>query len=57
MPSIPIWEKAWPLFPHRTVDGGWTSGCGQVWRRRRADNKWEYQQDEETYEEWLDRQW
>ena len=30
---------------------------GQTWRRRSKDGKWEYRQDEEAYDAWLDRQW
>jgi hypothetical protein len=35
-----------PFFPRRTIDGRWTSDCGQVWRRK-INGKWEYKQDEE----------
>jgi hypothetical protein len=54
-----IWQKCHlPFFPRRMMDGRWTTSAGgQVWRRKRQDGKWEYQQDEETVEEWLDRQW
>ncbi len=45
-----------PFWPRRTVNGSWTIGNGQVWRRKRPDGKWEYQQDEEKFEDWTDRQ-
>ncbi len=53
-----IWHKCrFTFLPHRTVNGGWTWGAGQTWRRRNTDGKWKYQQDDETAEAWLDRQW
>jgi hypothetical protein len=52
-----IWHKCRnPFLPRRTIDGGWTLGAGQVWKRK-VNGKWEYQQDEETMDEFLDRQW
>lgn len=40
----------------RLTDGTWSSGNGTMWRRRREyDDRWEYQQDEETAEEAMDR--
>lgn len=54
-----IWHKCRsPFFPRRTVDGGWTiEHLGQLWRRKRPDGKWEYRQDDETYEDQILRQW
>ena len=52
-----LWHKCRsPFFMRRTVDGGWTSGHGQTWRRWNG-KRWEYRQDEETKEEWEARQW
>ncbi|PDS97511.1 hypothetical protein CO659_12665 [Rhizobium sp. S9] len=51
------WSKYDPLFQPkvRLVDGTW-SGSGTLWRRRRReDNRWEYQQDPETLQESMDR--
>jgi hypothetical protein len=46
-----LWHKCpSPVFPRRTVDGGWTEGWAQTWRRK-IDGKWQYRQDEETFEE------
>ncbi|MBB5664732.1 hypothetical protein GGE68_002929 [Rhizobium leguminosarum] len=40
----------------RLTNGEWSSGNGTLWRRRRSsDDRWEYQQDEETLEEQMDR--
>ncbi len=55
-PDGPAWKKFYPLIPRRTVDGGWTNVFGQSWRRFKC-GKWEYKQDKETEEDWLDRQW
>lgn len=44
----PAWEKCRPpLWPRRTVDGGWTNiPSGQAWRRR-INGKWQYKRDAE----------
>jgi hypothetical protein len=44
------WRKCRPpFFPQPTVDGSWTCGSRQTWRRRREDGNWEYrQEDDET---------
>jgi hypothetical protein len=45
------WHKCRPpFFPQRTVDGSWTCGSRQTWRRRREDGNWEYRQDDEETE-------
>jgi hypothetical protein len=51
-----LWHKcAAPIIPRRTINGKWAIEPGQTWRRKRPDGKWEYRQDEETVEEWIDR--
>jgi hypothetical protein len=53
-----LWHKCHPpIFPRRTVDEGRTWKVGQTWRRRNAEGKWEYKQDEETLQEYFDRQY
>jgi len=49
------WCSIW--WPRRTV-GGWAIGLrGQVWRRFNSmRSAWEYREDPETLDEWLDRQ-
>jgi hypothetical protein len=50
------WHKCpTPIIPRRTIDGRWAIEPGQTWRRKRPDGKWEYRQDAETVDEWLDR--
>lgn len=52
------WKKCnQPLLPVRLVNGKWSSLNGQMWRRRKPNGKLEYQQDEETLEEFYNRQW
>lgn len=51
------WSKYDPIFAPkvRLVDGTW-SGNGTLWRRRRrSDDRWEYQQDPETLKEQMNR--
>jgi hypothetical protein len=51
-----LWHKCRaPIIPRRTIDGRWAMEPGQTWRRKRPDGKWEYRQDNETVDEWLDR--
>lgn len=53
-----IWHKCTgPVIPKPTVNGKWTFEPGQCWRRRGLDGKWEYHVDDETCDEWADRQW
>lgn len=55
--GIPVWHKCkTPFFRKRTVDGGWTGGMGQTWRRATA-NSWEYHQEPETIEDFEARQY
>ena len=54
--EISVWEKTWIIFPRRTVDGQWTNSAQQVWRRK-VDGRWQYKQDAETPDQWLERQW
>jgi len=54
--EMSIWRRCYPLIPHRTVTGTWTNPYGRIWRRKRNE-RWEYREDEETEQEWLDRQW
>jgi hypothetical protein len=52
----PLWHKCvTPLIPRRTINGKWAIEPGQTWRRKLPDGKWEYRQDDETVDEWLDR--
>lgn len=52
-----LWHKCHLFWPRRAIDGKWiVPGHGQMWRRKRA-GRWEYQQDEETLEAFVDRQW
>lgn len=51
------WHECNPFIPVKTIDGKWTLSPGKIWRRKRPDGKWEYRQDEETFDEWIDRQW
>ena len=43
----PAWEKCRPpLWPRRTIDGGWTNiPSDQTWRRK-VNGKWQYKRDE-----------
>jgi hypothetical protein len=50
------WQPCSLIFPRRTIKGRWTLGEGQVYRRK-VDGKWQYKQDEEHYEDWLNSQW
>jgi hypothetical protein len=46
MNDDPVWEKCRPpLWPRRTIDGGWTNiPSGQTWRRK-VNGKWQYKRD------------
>lgn len=50
-----LWHKCSGFPPRKTIDGKWSLFPGQLWRRKR-NGKWEYKQDQETYDEWFDRQ-
>lgn len=50
-----LWHKCSSFPPHRTIGGKWTLMPGQVWRRK-VNGKWQYKQDEETAEDWAERQ-
>lgn len=50
------WHKHSPLLHVRLIDGSYSSGIGQVYRRWDGE-KWEYRQERETEEEYLDRQY
>lgn len=56
--EIPVWEKAHLFFPRRSVDGGWVDpgNDNPIWRRK-VNGKWQYKQDPETREQWIERQW
>lgn len=45
-----------PALPRKTIDGGFTTQTGTVWRRK-VEGKWEYREDAETLEQFLDRQY
>lgn len=47
------WETGWFV---RLTDGKLSLSEGQLWRRRVGD-RWEYQQDAETVEQWEKTQW
>lgn len=51
-----LWHKCWLILPRLLINGKLSLGPGQVWRRK-VNGKWQYRQDEETDEEFLDRQW
>lgn len=55
-PEDYFWSEVTSLWQPkvRLIDGTW-SGNGTLWRRRRPDGVWEYQQDPETVEEQMDR--
>jgi hypothetical protein len=42
----PAWEQCRPpVWPRRTIDGGWTNiPSGQTWRRK-VNGKWQYKRD------------
>jgi len=47
-----------PLFASlMLIDGRRSQQTGRLWRRRTAAGDWEYRQDVETYDEFIDRQW
>lgn len=52
-----LWHKWTTIFPVRLINGKRERLVGQVWRRRGPDGRWQYKQDDETDEEWSDRQW
>jgi hypothetical protein len=43
-----------PFFPQPTVNGSWTCGSRQTWRRKREDGSWEYKQDWANERAYLD---
>lgn len=47
----PLWRSV------RLIDGRRSQQTGKLWRRRAASGAWEYRQDPETLDEFLDRQW
>lgn len=51
-----LWHKCDPpWFATVTlVDGTKANPGGQLWRRQRPDGAWEYQQDPESLEDWMD---
>lgn len=56
-PADYFWSEVTSLWQPkvRLTDGTW-SGDGTLWRRRReSDDCWEYEQDEETLEQQLNR--
>lgn len=55
-PENPAYWHKWNTLslPVRCIDGRWRNGT--LWRRRTSTG-WEYQNREETYEEWEGRQW
>jgi hypothetical protein len=52
--DINLWHKWYPGLPVRDINGKWL--FFEVWRRR-GPNGWEYQEREETEDEFYDRQW
>ncbi len=55
-PRDGIWHAYTPLLLVRLTSGRWSRPEGQIWCRY-SSGRWEFQQDEETEEEWLNRQW
>lgn len=51
-----LWYAYNPLLRVKLIDGSYSSGFGQVYRRWDGA-KWSYRQDQETEEEYLDRQY
>jgi hypothetical protein len=49
-------EVGHPLFPIRLENGQRSRQTGKLWRRWDGTS-WVYKQDDETPEEWGDRQW
>ena len=47
----PLWRS------FKLADGRRSQQTGRLWRRRTAAGLWEYWQDDETHDEFLDRQW
>jgi hypothetical protein len=58
--NIGEWEKCQPpilFFLHDTIEGKRLWMGGATYRRRAKNGRWEYRQDEETEQDWLDRAW
>jgi hypothetical protein len=54
------WQQCLPpvlFFLYKTIDGKRLWMAGQVWRRRGANGRWEYRQDEETEQDFIDMSW
>lgn len=49
------WHRHMPLLPVRLNTGKLSGLNGAIWRRWDG-KRWEYRQDAETYDEWLERQ-
>lgn len=49
-PTDGDWEKVNPIFPKRLIDGTWSYGPTQIWRRRSPDG-YQYKQDDATWED------
>lgn len=59
-PEDYLWHRValMPLFARLTDGKRQNQVGGQIWRRRNTvTHRWEYKQDEETYQEWCARQW
>jgi len=58
-PSHAFWHEINPPLyrSFKLIDGGRSRQTGRLWRRRTAAGAWEYRQDPETFDEFLDRQW
>ena len=40
----------------RLIEGAYSTGLGQLWRKRSESGEWEYTQDPETLDDWQARQ-
>ena len=58
-PSHAVWHEIDPPLyrSFELIDGRRSQQTGRLWRRRTAAGTWEYRQDPESYDEFLDRQW
>lgn len=55
-PGDYVWHvTTQPLWPRKTVEGYVTRSEPTLWRRRRPDGVWEFQQTPETVEAQMDR--
>lgn len=51
------WHKCNAFFPRRLVGGRFSRLVNPKLQRRWNGTAWEYRDEEETFDEWADRQW